>query len=64
MIFTLKPGKFLALPSSHQPLSLWDTIDELFEKILLNRILNEVSERELVRDKQFGFDPGMARPCT
>ena len=33
------------------------TIGKLFEKILLARILHEVSERELMRDEQFGFRP-------
>jgi hypothetical protein len=34
-----------------------DTIGKLFEKILLARILHEVSERGLMRDEQFGFRP-------
>jgi hypothetical protein len=55
----LKPGKDPALPSSYQPMSLWDSIGKLFEKILLARILHEVSERGcgLMRDEQFGFRP-------
>jgi hypothetical protein len=53
----LKPGKDLALPSSYRPISLLDTIGKLFEKILLSRILKEVSERGLLRDEQFGFRP-------
>jgi hypothetical protein len=32
-------------------------IGKLFEKILLARILHEVSERGLTQDKQFGFRP-------
>jgi len=39
------------------PISLLDTIGKLFEKTLLARILHEVSERGLMRDKQFGFTP-------
>jgi hypothetical protein len=39
-----------------------DTMRKLFEMILLNRIVSEISERELVRDKQFGFERGIARP--
>jgi hypothetical protein len=39
-------------------------IGKLFEKILLNGFVNEISECELVRDKQFGFEPGIARPCS
>jgi retron-type reverse transcriptase len=34
-----------------------DTFGKLFEKILLARILREVSERGLMRDEQFGFRP-------
>ena len=64
MISILKPEKDLALPSSYRPLSVLDMIGKLFEKILLNRILNEASEHELVRDKQFGFDTSIARPCS
>jgi hypothetical protein len=53
----LKPGKDPALPSSYRPVSLLDTIGKLFEKILLSRILHEVSGRGLLRDEQFGFRP-------
>jgi hypothetical protein len=34
-----------------------DTLGKIFEKILLARILHEVSERGLLRDEQFGFRP-------
>jgi len=50
MTSILKPGKDPALPSSYRPISLLDTIGKLFEKILLPRILHEVSERGLMRD--------------
>jgi len=63
VISILEPEKNPALPASYWPLSLLDTIGMLFENILLYRILNEVSERDLVRDKHFGFDPASARPC-
>jgi hypothetical protein len=45
VISILKPGKDPALPSSYRPISLLDTIDKLFEKILLARILHEVNVR-------------------
>jgi hypothetical protein len=57
VISILKLGKDLALPSSYRPISLLDTIGKIFEKILLARILQEVSERGLLRDEQFGFRP-------
>jgi hypothetical protein len=53
----LKPGKDPALPSSYRPISLLDTIGKLFEKMLLSRILHEVSGRGLLCDEQFGFRP-------
>ena len=57
MISILKPGKDPALPSSYRLITLLDTIGKLFEKILLARILHEVSEGGLMRDEQFGFRP-------
>ena len=56
-ISILKPGKDPALQSSHRPISLLNTIGKIFEKILLARILHEVSVRGLMRDEQFGFRP-------
>ena len=56
VIATHKQGKDPALSSSCRPISLLDTIRELFEKILLARFLN-VSERGLMRSEQFGFRP-------
>jgi len=52
-----KPGKDPALPSFKQPISLLDTISNLFENVLLNGILHEISRRELMRDEQIGFKP-------
>jgi len=53
----LKPGKDPAIPSSYRPISLLDSIGKLLEKILLARILHDVSKRGLMRDEQFGFRP-------
>jgi hypothetical protein len=43
------PGKDPVLLSSYRPMSLLDTNDKLFEKILLSGILNEVNGRGLLR---------------
>jgi len=51
----LKPGRDPTLPSSYRSISLLDTIGKLFEKILLARILHELSVRGLMRHEQFGF---------
>jgi hypothetical protein len=53
----LKPRKHPTLPCSCTPISLLDTVDKLFEKILLSRVPREVNERGLLRDEQFGFRP-------
>ena len=57
MISILKPGKDQALLSSYRPISRLDTIGNLFEKILLARILYVVNESGLLRDGQFVFRP-------
>jgi len=57
VIFILKPVKDPTMPSSYRPISLFDTIDKLFERILLSRILHEVNVRGLLRNEQFGFLP-------
>ena len=43
---------------SYRPISLLDTIGKLFEKVLLIRILHEVSVGGIIPDEQFGFRPG------
>jgi hypothetical protein len=53
----LKPGKDPTLPSSYRPISLLDTVSKFFENILLSRVPQEVKERGLLRDEQFGFRP-------
>jgi hypothetical protein len=55
VISILKPGKDPALPPSYRPISLLDTIGKLLEKILLARILSEVSKHGLMQNKQFGL---------
>jgi hypothetical protein len=57
VVSILKPGKYTTLPSSYIPINLLDTVGKLFEKILLARVLREVSERGLLHDEQFGFRP-------
>jgi hypothetical protein len=57
VVSILKPGKDPTLPPSYRPISLLDTVGKLFEKILLARVLREVSECGLVRDELFGFRP-------
>lgn len=51
VISILKPGKDLALPSSYRPTSLLNVIGKLSEKILLTRILSEISGCGLLRNE-------------
>jgi hypothetical protein len=50
------------LSSSYRPISLLDTVGKLFEKILLSRILSEVSGCGLLRDEKLGFRPKYSTP--
>jgi hypothetical protein len=61
VIFILKPGKDPSLPSSYRPVSLLNTIGKLFGKIILSRILIEVSKRGLLRNEHFEF---RSKPST
>ena len=61
VISLLKTGIEPALSSSYRPISLLATVGNLFEKILLSRIITEINSQGLLRDKQFGFRPGL---CT
>jgi hypothetical protein len=57
MVFIPTLGRYPTLPSSYSPVTLFDSVDKLFEKILFTRVLREVNGRELLRDEQFGFRP-------
>jgi hypothetical protein len=48
VISLLKPGKDPTLASFYRPISLLDKYGKLFQKILLARILHELSERGLM----------------
>jgi hypothetical protein len=61
VISILKPGKDPALRSTYLPISLLDTTGKVFEKILLARILQEVSKRGQMRGEEFGFSPTSLR---
>ena len=56
-ISILKQRKDPALPSSHRPISLLDTIGKLFEKILIAKTLHVVNQHGQLRDEHYGFRP-------
>ena len=53
-----KAGKDLTKPESYRPISLLNTLNKLFEGVLLNRLKKEVYDRDLIRPEQFRFRPG------
>ena len=57
LISILKTRKDPAVPKSYQLLRLLDTFGKLFKRILLTRILREVSWHRPVRHVQFGYRP-------
>lgn len=50
-----KPGKDPTVPSSYRPISLLSALSKLFEKLILNRLLNFVEEQNILLPEQFGF---------
>lgn len=55
VILILKPGKPPNDPSSYRPISLLPIMSKIMEKILAKRVLNKVTENNLIPDHQFGF---------
>lgn len=56
----LKPGKSPTNPLSYRPISLLSLLSKLVERIIANRLWNELKTKRLIPDDQFGFKPGCA----
>lgn len=54
----LKPGKDPTLPSSYRPISLLSAVSKLFERVILYRLENYISENNILPPVQFGFRRG------
>jgi hypothetical protein len=50
-----KPGKDRKLPRNYRPITLLSTIGKIFEKLILNRLLDFEAEKRILKDQQFGF---------
>ena len=48
-----KPGKSKRLPTSYRRISLLNTLSKILERLILNRILDHVEERDLLNSDQF-----------
>lgn len=55
IVMVPKPGKPVHDLTSYRPISLLPVPSKLFEKILLRRILHELSKNSILPDHQFGF---------
>ena len=55
VIMILKPEKQPTEVTSYRPISLLSIISKIFEKILLQRILNDTKFQDWIRSHQFGF---------
>jgi hypothetical protein len=64
VVSTLKPGKVPTMVSFYRPICDFDIVGNPFEKTLLTKVVREIKESGLLREKQFGFDPGTARCCS
>lgn len=54
----LKPGKDPTSPSSYRPISLLSSLSKLFERLILDRLLNHVNSNDVIPPEQFGFRKG------
>lgn len=54
----LKPAKPPNLSSSYRPISLLSNLSKVFEKLLHERIINFMTEKNLFLENQFGFRMG------
>ena len=50
-----KPSKDKTFPQNYRPISLLPTISKIFERIILNRILDFEEETKNLIPEQFGF---------
>lgn len=53
-----KPIKNQGDPATYRPLCLLNTFGKLYERMILNRLLKEVEEKEILAPQQYGFLPG------
>ena len=58
VILIHKPGKPVENPSSYRPICLLNTISKSFEKIINNRLQQELEQKNLLSDSQYGFRKG------
>lgn len=55
IIMISKPNKDLFDVKSYRPISLLPIVSKLFEKLLLQKLMSVIEERQLIPKHQFGF---------
>lgn len=55
VIFLQKPGKSPKFPQNYRPISLLSAIGKIAERVIRNRLVESVTEHNLLPDEQFGF---------
>lgn len=53
-----KPGKDPTVPSSYRPITLLSAVSKLFERLILQRLMEHVEEHHVIVPEQFGFRKG------
>lgn len=54
----LKPGKDPTLPTSYRPITLLSAISKIFERIILQRLMQHIEQQQILIPEQFGFRKG------
>lgn len=54
----LKPGKDPTSPASYRPISLLSAVSKIFERLILQRLMEHVEENHTIVPEQFGFRRG------
>lgn len=53
-----KPIKTQGASTTYRPICLLNTFGKLYEKMILNRLLQEIEEKNIISERQYGFMPG------
>lgn len=58
LVLIPKEGKPEGHPSSYRPLCLLSALGKMFEQLILTRLQEELTEKQVLSDRQFGFRAG------
>ena len=58
LVLIPKPNKTPGLATSYRPICMLDTLGKLYERLIGNRLLEEIKNAGDLSDRQFGFREG------